>query len=271
MSAYVISDIHGCYDELMRMLEKIGFSSYDTLVIAGDYIDRGSQNLEMLDWIADVPDNVRLLKGNHDVEFVEYVRLLDAMKKQVDYEVDDDSPEDTGKLYDETSLMASISWSMYDYYGTIRELINKRGVTLSRLKKWSKELNKLPYLYETDVNGKHFVVVHAGYVEEGEVFGHPSVEDFYMYSRDEAYFQGGKMDSVIVAGHTPTISHRHVMYTGGRIYKRYNAKLNCTYYDIDCGAVFRRLRGKGNIACFRLDDEKEFYLYEDTELFDDKV
>lgn len=100
MSTYVISDIHGCYDELMRMLEKIGFSSDDTLVIAGDYIDRGSQSLEMLDWIADVPDNVRLLKGNHDVEFVEYVRLLDAMKKQVDYEVDDDSPEDT-ELFDD--------------------------------------------------------------------------------------------------------------------------------------------------------------------------
>ena len=72
MSTYVMSDIHGCYDELMKILEKIQFSSDDTLIIAGDYMDRGSQSLEILDWILDVPDNVILLKGNHDAEFVDY-------------------------------------------------------------------------------------------------------------------------------------------------------------------------------------------------------
>lgn len=93
MSTYVMSDIHGCYDELMKMPEKIQFSSDDTLIIAGDYMDRGTQSLEVLDWVSDTPDNVILIKGNHDVEFVEYVRHLDALKKNVDYEVDDDSSE----------------------------------------------------------------------------------------------------------------------------------------------------------------------------------
>lgn len=263
MSTYVMSDIHGCYDELMKMLEKIQFSSDDTLIIAGDYMDRGSQSLEMLDWILDTPDNVILIKGNHDAEFVEYVRYLDALKKQVDYEIDDDSSDDTKRLYVDTRFIAKVSWQMYDYYGTIRELINKRDISLSRLKKWSKALSALPYIYETDVNGRHFVIVHAGYIEKDQLFGYPSIEDFYIYARDEAYFQGGKRDAVIVAGHTPTISTRHEMYTGGRIYKRYSDELNCTYYDIDCGVVFRNLRGEGNLACLRLEDEKEFYLYDD--------
>ena len=189
--------------------------------------------------------------------------FLDALKNQVDYEIDDDSSDDTKRLYVDTRLMAKISWQMYDYYGTIRELINKRDVSLSRLKKWSKALSALPYIYETDVNGRHFVIVHAGYIEKDQLFGYLSVEDFYIYARDEAYYQGGKRDSFIVAGHTPTISTHHKMYTGGKIFKLYNKQMNCMFYDVDCGAVFRNLIDEGNMACLRLDDEKEFYLYED--------
>ena len=39
MSTYVISDIHGCYNEFLSMLEKIYFSESVHLVLAGDYID----------------------------------------------------------------------------------------------------------------------------------------------------------------------------------------------------------------------------------------
>ena len=40
MSTYVMSDIHGCYSELMKMLEKIKFDpKKDELIIAGDIID----------------------------------------------------------------------------------------------------------------------------------------------------------------------------------------------------------------------------------------
>ena len=41
MGSYVISDIHGCYDELIRMLEKINLEDSDTLICAGDYVDKG--------------------------------------------------------------------------------------------------------------------------------------------------------------------------------------------------------------------------------------
>ena len=261
MSTFVMSDIHGCYDELMKMLDKIEFKPSDSLIIAGDYVDRGEQSIELLDWICSASENVILLKGNHDVEFAEYVKLLDRLKKQVEYEVDDSSPEDTKKLYKDTRFTAKISWQMYDYYGTLREMINEKGVSLSRLKKWSDFLKNLPVIYEVNVNDKHFVIVHAGYVERDKLFEHPTVEDFYIYARDEAYMGGGKKDSIIIAGHTPTISSGHVTYTGGRIYKSYNEKKNCTFYDIDCGIVFRKTHNKGNLACLKLEDESEYYLY----------
>ena len=76
MSAYVMSDIHGCYDEFQLMLEKIGFSNDDQLIMAGDYIDRGSKSLDMLKWIESCPENALLLRGNHDEEFALYVGYM---------------------------------------------------------------------------------------------------------------------------------------------------------------------------------------------------
>lgn len=51
MNTYVMSDIHGCYDEFQQMLEKIHFSNRDLLICAGDYVDRGTKNYEMMESI----------------------------------------------------------------------------------------------------------------------------------------------------------------------------------------------------------------------------
>ena len=40
MSNYVVGDIHGCYDDLQQMIQKIELSEDDTLFMVGDYIDR---------------------------------------------------------------------------------------------------------------------------------------------------------------------------------------------------------------------------------------
>ena len=64
-----MSDIHGCYDAMMSMLEQVTFGDKDTLILAGDYIDRGTQSYEMLKWIESNPQNVIFLRGNHDDGF----------------------------------------------------------------------------------------------------------------------------------------------------------------------------------------------------------
>lgn len=53
MGTYVMSDIHGCYDRFLHMLDKIGFSATDRLILAGDCIDRGSKAMRCYDgWSA---------------------------------------------------------------------------------------------------------------------------------------------------------------------------------------------------------------------------
>lgn len=45
---YVISDLHGCYDQYKQMLKKIQLSKNDTLYILGDVIDHGNDGIKIL-------------------------------------------------------------------------------------------------------------------------------------------------------------------------------------------------------------------------------
>lgn len=62
---YVVGDIHGMHDELLEELNRIGFNyKHDRLFAVGDLIDRGRQNLDVLQlltssWFYSV-------RGNHE-------------------------------------------------------------------------------------------------------------------------------------------------------------------------------------------------------------
>jgi len=64
----VIGDVHGCYDELMEMMDNHILPIIDQLehvVFVGDYIDRGPKSKEVFRYCLDVP-KVVMIKGNHE-------------------------------------------------------------------------------------------------------------------------------------------------------------------------------------------------------------
>jgi len=67
---FAIGDIHGCYDRLKALMEKIPIDcSRDTLVFIGDYIDRGPHSVEVVDYLIHLKKRVPeviFLKGNHE-------------------------------------------------------------------------------------------------------------------------------------------------------------------------------------------------------------
>lgn len=63
---YVISDLHGQFDALIKLLDKIEFGYDDELYILGDVIDRGPKSLECVKWIME-QDNILTLLGNHEL------------------------------------------------------------------------------------------------------------------------------------------------------------------------------------------------------------
>lgn len=67
----VITDIHGCYDEMMRLLEKMHFNSAsDVLICLGDTIDRGPKIYEVFQFLLQLREvmgrRLILVRGNHE-------------------------------------------------------------------------------------------------------------------------------------------------------------------------------------------------------------
>lgn len=76
MSTYVIGDVHGCYKEFLEMLKQIDNKDEDRIIMVGDYIDRGEQSFEMLEYMENAPENLQMIRGNHEEEFIFYVELM---------------------------------------------------------------------------------------------------------------------------------------------------------------------------------------------------
>lgn len=80
---FAIGDIHGCADQLRRLLERLPFDAgRDTLVFLGDYLDRGPDVKGVLDQLCRLrAEDVHLqaLMGNHEYLLLEYHRSQDAV------------------------------------------------------------------------------------------------------------------------------------------------------------------------------------------------
>ena len=64
----IFGDIHGCYDPLKEYFDKNPFVENVNYIFTGDYLDRGIQNKEVLEFLISLKDykNVIFLEGNHD-------------------------------------------------------------------------------------------------------------------------------------------------------------------------------------------------------------
>jgi serine/threonine protein phosphatase 1 len=67
---FVVGDIHGCFDKLRALMDKIPINyAQDQLIFIGDYIDRGPSSVEVVDYLIDLkkrfPGTIFLM-GNHE-------------------------------------------------------------------------------------------------------------------------------------------------------------------------------------------------------------
>lgn len=72
----VIGDVHGCYDELMELLEKMKYrKGEDVIIFCGDLIDRGPKIDEVLRFARTTP-RVHSVKGNHEDKLARHMANL---------------------------------------------------------------------------------------------------------------------------------------------------------------------------------------------------
>lgn len=97
----IIGDIHGCYDELVALLEKLGYSGGvhpdgRKVIFLGDLCDRGPKNIEVLRLVMDMVSsgNAYCVSGNHDAKLfrklngknVAYTHGFDITMQQMEAE-----------------------------------------------------------------------------------------------------------------------------------------------------------------------------------------
>lgn len=81
---YAVGDIHGCYDQLRRLLTQIASDAEasangrtTTIIFLGDYVDRGPASRQVLDalcWLKRRrPFHLQFLKGNHEEVMLGYI------------------------------------------------------------------------------------------------------------------------------------------------------------------------------------------------------
>lgn len=65
---HIFGDIHGCFDPLKEYFENNPYSEEEMYIFCGDYIDRGFQNKEVLEFLMSLSTkpNVLFLEGNHE-------------------------------------------------------------------------------------------------------------------------------------------------------------------------------------------------------------
>ena len=68
MATYVIGDVQGCYDQLMRLLERAGYDERrDVLWFVGDLVNRGPRSAQIVRFAKSLGERQVTVLGNHDL------------------------------------------------------------------------------------------------------------------------------------------------------------------------------------------------------------
>lgn len=229
---YVVSDLHGCYDKFMKMLDLIGLKEEDTLYVLGDVVDRGPDSVGLIVRLAS-QKNVVTLMGNHD-----YLAAL--MLKTFGTE-ERGGTSLCGKPEAEELFEA---WRGDGGETTWREFVK---LTEQEKRVVLRFLGRLPVFAEIGVNGQAYHLSHT-------IPGRDRMKDESDRGLSDFLFAApeyGKVyydDRILVTGHTPTGLIDPC--SAGRIWKKNN------HIAVDCGAVF------GNpLGCICLDTGEEYYAH----------
>jgi serine/threonine protein phosphatase 1 len=174
-----IGDVHGMYEKLIKLMDKIRFNpDEDLLIFLGDYIDRGPDPGRCLQYIFALqdqyPDVVVCLMGNHEVMMSSYF-----MQKRGNY----------------NNLIVDYAGSWLDNGGleTLKQLDEMDADTKEELLQW---VMNLPVKYQY----QDYFFCHAGVDPDVPL---AVQNEFDMLWRRQQWWEQYKGEETLVVGHTP--------------------------------------------------------------------
>ncbi|MGM9925021.1 MAG: metallophosphoesterase family protein [Bacillus sp. (in: firmicutes)] len=213
MKAFVLSDVHGCYDPFIKLLEQ--WDKEMQLVILGDLIDRGDKSLGVVRHVMKLKDTygdkVTVLEGNHEDLLLNFLN----------------DPYGYGRMYD----MVGGSDTIIDFVGN-PSMMQKDILDISKTVQQcaSREIDfikKLPLYYEFG----SVLFVHAG-IDPLLADWRNTSEETYIWTRDMVHHKN-ETGLTVVFGHIPTqMLHDDTSNHGIWISK------DKSYICVDGGCVF---------------------------------
>lgn len=170
MRTFVLSDIHGCYLELVELLAQLnGDFQQDRLIMLGDYIDRGPQSIDVVKKVIELqqqfgPDHIILLRGNHEQMAFDFYTYRDRL------------------------------WNYNGNESTIASFKNNHD----DVRNYLDFFHKLPLFHEDDFA----FFVHAGINPENDLA--QQCEEDLLNIREPFFLSRKRFSKTVIFGHTPT-------------------------------------------------------------------
>ncbi|MBQ0066189.1 MAG: serine/threonine protein phosphatase [Firmicutes bacterium] len=233
---YVIGDVHGCYTEMIQLIDKINsVDSSAQFIFVGDFVDRGPSTKEVLDWCLSnitLTGKYQAVLGNHEDMLISWY-----------YEKYE--PYISSRSY----FFSSIPSTNYDF----ANVIESNRLNASTIKKYIDWMEERPLSIDLEIEGQKYKIVHSWYWwDTNEETG----RYVCLWLRN---LKGNfKNDTIIVHGHTPTLDPEYLtdQDTCGRICYRHNS------INVDGGCVFGKIfQGYNSALCaICLETKEEFYV-----------
>jgi serine/threonine protein phosphatase 1 len=187
---YAIGDIHGCYTQLVALIEEIvadiartGEGRSASLIFMGDYVDRGADSAKVLDalvWMKrQAPFDVVFLRGNHEAMLLQFLERPDR----------------------------ALPWLEHDGIGTLASYGVATGPEDDCFQLRDRLLDAMPAAHLELLRGLPvrvirgtYVFVHAG-LRPGVALARQSDEDC-LWIRDEFLRRDCRFEKIVVHGHS---------------------------------------------------------------------
>ena len=214
MRYFVVSDIHGHYDELIRELKSNGYDEDNKnhhLIVVGDMCDRGEQPVEVLEFIFSLhkKEKATVVLGNHDTFLLEFFeKNFSRAYFNIRYNGFDKTLSGLygDKVTMDTELSEIYTYVLFKYH---------------HIYDW---LKTLPYYYELD----KYIFVHGGVNGDIDDWKDTTIRDM-IWSKE--YEQTPIKDRIVVAGHQRVAMIREKTKDYDKLYDEHPELFDIMYLD----------------------------------------
>ena len=196
-----IGDIHGCRHKLMSLWNKLNVADDDLCIFLGDYIDRGNNVAETLEWLIEqrTKENFVFLAGNHELMLVDaFKNDRELLDKIFGGEKDRFTNRDVKEYVDATL------WVLNGGDKTINALLKLRRKNEFIVDEFLNFIKDLDLSYTIEVDGKTYFFCHAGVRPNVSLEEQSALDLLWIRSEFFRKSEGYNGKEIIVVGHTPT-------------------------------------------------------------------